>query len=230
MVSGFVKFPGETPPRNMFANPTDHDCPHGIPQTHLLVKQETRGLANALVILERQDARVMPTRLASTLSTQGCQLLPRMQWIPLGTSLQIEAKDPAEHHLQASRRGDVLFDVKLDPQHPRMRRPLVVQGLYRIDCRRHPWERAWIYVSPHDSVAISDAEGRFLIKNVPPGKYRITARHEGWELDAPRGGTRLEYIPELDARKISVKKNQTTEVLFDTLSGNLEFDPALTSN
>ena len=23
---------------------------------------------------------------------------------------------------------------------------------------RHPWERAWIYVSPHDSVALTNAE------------------------------------------------------------------------
>src|SRR5437016_4847694 len=66
-IAGFVKFPGETPPRNMFANASDHDCPHGIPQTHLLVKQETRGLQNALVVLDRRDRRVMPTPLQAEL-------------------------------------------------------------------------------------------------------------------------------------------------------------------
>src|SRR4029077_2548008 len=82
-ITGFVKFPGETPPRNMFANASDHDCPHGIPQTHLLVKQETRGLQNAVVVLERSDRRVMPSRLQSEIQTVGCELLPRVQWLPL---------------------------------------------------------------------------------------------------------------------------------------------------
>src|SRR3977135_2867542 len=101
-VTGFVKFPGETPPRNMFANASDHDCPHGIGQNHLLVKQETRGLENALVILVRQDRRVMPTRLQAELRTEGCRLLPRIQWVPLGTSLSLVNKDGATHRLHAT--------------------------------------------------------------------------------------------------------------------------------
>lgn len=209
----------------MFANPTDLDCPHGIAQNHLLVKQETRGLSNALVVLERQDVRVMPTRLAAMLTVVGCQLLPRVQWLAQGTSLLLVSKDRGPHHLKAMRKGNILFDVRVSPEQPMQRRPLVVAGLYKVDCLKHPWERSWIYVSPHESAAVTDAEGRFLIKNVPPGRYRISARHEGWELDTTQQGTRLEYIPMLDQRQIVVRKNQTTEVLFDTLSGNLEFDP-----
>ncbi len=229
-VGGFVKFPGETPPRNMFANPADHDCPHGIAQNHLLVKQTTRGLANALVILERTDVRVMPTRISIPLTTVGCQLTPRIQWVPQGTSLLLTSKDPAEHHLQALRKSYTLFDVRISPEQPLQRRPMVVAGMFKVNCQKHPWERAWVYVSPHDSVAITDADGRFLIKNVPPGKYHITARHEGWDLDTTAGGTRLEYIPMIDERHIVVRKNQTTEVLFDTLVGQLEFDPQPPSN
>src|SRR5690242_16369312 len=80
-VTGVVKFPGETPPRAMWVNPDDHDWPHGIAQNHLLVKQETLGLQNALVILERNDRRVMPTRIQAQLSVQGCTLWPRIQWV-----------------------------------------------------------------------------------------------------------------------------------------------------
>ncbi len=226
MVSGFVKFPGETPPRHMFANPADHDCPHGIPQNHLVVKQETRGLANALVVLDRKEKRIMPSLLKSELATVGCQLRPRMQWAALGTSLALFNKDGASHRLRAYRKDDVLFDVKLGPGGPPVRRPLVVAGLYKINCGRHPWERAWIYVSPHDSVAVSDQEGRFLIKNVPPGHYRLRVRHEGWDLDTFNKGTRLEYIPMQEDKPVLVQKDQNAEVIFDNLTGGLEFDPA----
>ncbi len=207
----------------MFANPQDHDCPHGIPQNHLIVKQETRGLANALVLLDRKDSRVMPSLLKYELSTVACQLKPRMQWVPQGASLALTNKDGAEHHLIAYRKSDTLFDVKLPGGIAPVRRPLVVAGLYKLNCGKHPWERAWIYVSPHDSVAVTDLQGSFLIKNVPPGGYVISARHEGWDLDTANQGTRPEYIPMAQYREVVVKKGQTSEVIFDNLTGSLQF-------
>jgi len=101
-ITGSVKFPGEAPPRNMFANASDHDCPHGIAQTHLLLNPYTLGLQNALVILDRSDRRVMPTRLNAELSMVGCMLIPRIQWVVLGTSLALTNKDGATHHLHAT--------------------------------------------------------------------------------------------------------------------------------
>jgi hypothetical protein len=201
----------------MFANESDHDCPPGIGQNHLLVKQETRGLQNVIVILERSDRRVMPTMLQVELAMVGCQCVPRIQWVPLGTSLLLVDKDGARHHLHAYKGDNTQFEADLAPDLPPARRPLVVPGLYKINCDRHPWERAWIYVSPHDSVAITDAQGRFTIKNVPVGHYRIRAWHEGWQ---EKGGTRdgrLEFVPMQDIREIKVRESEDTEVIFDTL-------------
>jgi len=218
-VSGFVKFPGETPPPSMYANESDHDCPHGIGQNHLIVKQETLGLKNVLVVLERTDRRVMPTRLSVELAMDGCRLLPRIFWVPLGTSLALTDKDGARHHLRALQKGNTLFEADLSPDTPSVRRPMVVPGLYQINCDHHPWERAWIYSSPHDSVAITDAEGRFVIKGVPPGRYVIHAWHEGWvPLPVNPGGGHPEFVPMRDVRTIKVRADQTTDVLFDTLS------------
>lgn len=208
----------------MFANPQEHDCPHGIPQTHLLVKQETRGLANAIVVLDRPGEEVMPTRLSATLTSEGCQLLPRVQWVRQGTSLLVSTKDPATHPLKVYREDQTLFEIRIEPGGKPIRRPLVVAGLYTVDCLRHPWERAWIYVSPHDSVAVTDAEGRFQIKNVPPGKYRIMARHEGWEIDTTAKGSRLEYFPMEDPRRIKVRSGESTDILFDNLTPVLDLD------
>ncbi len=222
-ITGFVKFPGEAPPRNMFANASDHDCPHGIAQTHLLLNPYTLGLQNALVVLDRDDRRVMPTRLQVELSTVGCQLIPRIQWVPLGASLALVDKDGATHHLHATLKGNTLFEADLTPEVPNARRPAVVPGLYKVNCDRHPWERAWIYVSPHDSVAISDSKGHFVMKNVPPGHYKIRVWHEGW-LEQPKDPAgRLEFKPMQDFRDVKVRENQETTVTFDTLvtSGGL---------
>ncbi len=202
----------------MFANATDHDCPHGIAQTHLLVKQETRGLQNALVILERRDRRVMPTRLAAELATVGCQLLPRVQWVALGTSLALVNKDGAFHHLHAYQRDNSMFEADLTAGSPSTRRPLVVPGLYKINCDKHPWERAWVYASPHDSVAITDSRGQFTMKNVPMGRYRIRVWHEGWmEKGKDRDG-RLEFQPMEETQEAKVRSDATTQVVLENLS------------
>jgi hypothetical protein len=221
-ITGFVKFPGETPPRNMFANASDHDCPHGIPQTHLLVKQDVRGLQNALIILERGDRRVMPTRLQSTLSTDGCQLLPRVQWLALGTSLLLINKDGASHHLHAWKDDNSLFEADVTSDGPPVRRPLVIPGLYKINCDKHLWERAWIYVSPHDSVAMTDSNGEFTIKRVPLGRYRICVWHEGWLDKGKDRDGRLEFQPMQQIEEINVRENHETEVLFDDLKPTFE--------
>jgi hypothetical protein len=211
----------------MFANLSDHDCPSGIPQTHLLLNPYTLGLQNALVILERQDRRVMPTRLQVSLITVGCQLLPRIQWVPLGASLALVDKDGATHHLRATFRGNTVFEADLSPESPNARRPAVVPGLYQVDCDLHPWERAWIYVSPHDSVAVTDAKGHFVMKNVPPGKYKIRIWHEGWVEQPKEADGRLKFMPMQDVRQVRVLENNDSEVTFDTLRSDL---PPLANN
>lgn len=217
VITGFVKFPGETPPSMMFANRDDHDCPHGIAQNHLLVKQETRSLQNALVVLERQDRRVMPTGVRAQLTTEGCTLVPRIQWIPLGTSLLLVNKDGASHRLRALQGSAAVFDVEMTPGEPPSRRPMVVPGLCKVQCERHLWERAWIYVSPHDSVAITDADGEFVMKNVPPGRYALRAWHEGWTEKAKDKDGRLEFRPMEQTLDVKVRSNKATSVLFENL-------------
>jgi hypothetical protein len=225
-ITGFVKFPGETPPRNMFANASDQNCPRGIPQTHLFVKQETRGLKNAFVILDRQDRRVMPTRLQAELATVGCELLPRIQWVPLGTSLSIADRDGAVHHIHAVQGENTVFEAEIGPDSPNARRPLVTPGLYKVNCDKHPWERAWICVSPHDSVAITDAEGHFIIKNVPVGRYRIRAWHEGWQVKGGSHNGRLEFVPMQDIRNVKVTEKEDAEVTFDSMAPTFEVQSA----
>ena len=73
---------------------------------------------------------------------------------------------------------------------------------------------------------MTDAEGHFVIKNVPPGRYRIRAWHEGWQ---EKGGTRgghPEYVPMQDIRDVKVKGNEEAEVIFDNLTPTFDVQSA----
>jgi hypothetical protein len=48
-----------------------------------------------------------------------------------------------------------------------------------VKCDIHPWMKGWVRVFDHPYFAVTDAQGRFEIKNAPAGKYRVVMWHEG---------------------------------------------------
>jgi hypothetical protein len=54
----------------------------------------------------------------------------------------------------------------------------------KFQCDVHPWMFAWVTVVDHPYFAVTDKEGNFTIKDVPPGKYKISYQHRK---AAPKG-------------------------------------------
>ena len=47
----------------------------------------------------------------------------------------------------------------------------------KFQCDVHPWMFAWVTVVDCPYFCVTDKEGKFTIKNVPPGKYTVEAAH-----------------------------------------------------
>jgi tRNA A37 threonylcarbamoyladenosine synthetase subunit TsaC/SUA5/YrdC len=47
-----------------------------------------------------------------------------------------------------------------------------------VRCNNHPWMQAFINVAPNPFFAVSDADGKFTIKGLPPGTYTLVADQE----------------------------------------------------
>ena len=200
----------------MFANPVDPACPRGIPQNHLIVKQENLGLKNAVIILDI-DEHSDPVDQRAALVSDNCTLTPRVQTVLVGTSITITSRGGAEHLIHAYLDGDTAFSVDIAGPEASVRRPLLGRGFYKIDCDKHLWERAWIYVADNRYTAVSDAGGYFTLADVPPGRYTLRAWHEGWTEKGKGPDGRMEYQPETEIQRVTVKSKRTTEVQFNNL-------------
>ncbi|HEX9112813.1 MAG TPA: carboxypeptidase-like regulatory domain-containing protein, partial [Nitrospirota bacterium] len=52
-----------------------------------------------------------------------------------------------------------------------------------LSCYVHPWQRAYVYIFDHPYATITDEEGKFVLKDVPPGTYAIRVWHEALGVD-----------------------------------------------
>jgi plastocyanin len=71
---------------------------------------------------------------------------------------------------------------------------------YRITCGYHGAMRSWVFVFEHPWYQVTGKDGRFQLRNVPPGEYRLEVNHPAGELKA--------------ARTIRVKSEETVVVEF----------------
>jgi uncharacterized protein (DUF2141 family) len=67
------------------------------------------------------------------------------------------------------------FNMALPNQGQDIPTELSRPGTVRVDCDAHGWMEGWIYVVDNPYYAITGADGKFTIADVPPGEYDLVA-------------------------------------------------------
>jgi hypothetical protein len=52
------------------------------------------------------------------------------------------------------------------------------EGMFVIKCDVHPWMQSYMGVFSHPFFAVTGADGKFTIANLPAGTYEVEAWHE----------------------------------------------------
>jgi hypothetical protein len=71
-----------------------------------------------------------------------------------------------------------MYNIGLPEKGSMVTKPLTKTGLIEVTCDSHPWMHGYIQVLDHPYAAVSNADGEFVIKDIPPGTYAIETWHE----------------------------------------------------
>jgi len=149
-------------------------CGTELPDHAIVVDAQGR-LANAVVVL----TGVKRAAAAETMVTNDkCAFVPRVQIVRPNANVKTTSKDPILHTTNAQlESGRTLFNVALPIAGITITKPIGNAGNVRLSCNTHPWMRGWMVVTD-DAAAVTGADGRFSIDNVPPGTYELRIWHE----------------------------------------------------
>jgi hypothetical protein len=148
-------------------------CGHELPDEAIAVDAQGR-LANAVVIL----TGLKRAAADAVVINEKCRFGPRVQLARPNATIRTTSKDPILHTTQAQlENGRTIFNVALPVPGLNITKPIGAAGTLRLSCNTHPWMRGWVIVTD-EAAAVSGADGRFTIDNVPPGTYELRVWHE----------------------------------------------------
>jgi len=185
VIDGQVRFGGVAPKAEAISVDRDPVCskvfPGGVATEATVVVDSDGGLANAFVVLTSGiDFRSVPRPPTApvALDQKDCRFLPRVVGVRAGQRLRVGNGDGTLHNVRAKATKNAPFNIGLAPGKHLERIFTVAERMVQLHCHVHHWMTAWVGVIEHPYFAVTDAQGRFRIDNVPPGSYGVEVWHE----------------------------------------------------
>jgi plastocyanin len=177
-LSGRIVYDGKPPAAKNIEPTKDAEvcAKHKIPDERLIVSADG-GIANAVVMLRTKGVEVAPSYASAanekvTLDNKGCKFEPHVAIITTGQELALKNSDPIGHNSKL----EAFNNQGINPILPAGGDPtmykFVADETYPVpvSCNIHPWMKAWLVVRKDPYAAVTDADGKFAIKDLPAGK------------------------------------------------------------
>jgi plastocyanin len=184
-IIGTVTFKGTPPaeiPLTQMEDNADCMATHKeLPTTHHYVVGANGEFGNVTVYLQGMDGKSTGASAApAVLDQKGCLYTPTILAVQTGQKITVKNSDDCIHNVHSVPKtaGNQEYN---DPQQPggadltyTFPKP---ELFLKFQCDVHPWMFAWVSVFDHPYFSVTGTDGKFVIKNVPPGKYTIVAQH-----------------------------------------------------
>ena len=186
-VSGIIKLDGPQPKRPPLPlTPESRKLYEGrpYPRDEVELVNEKREIQNVFVYIRKglPAGKTYPApKKPALLDQKRSMFRPRIQGLFVGQDFAMRNSDPIIHNVRSLSQENRPFNIAQPAGTPdRLKRFSDKEGPIELRCDFHRWMRAYIFVMEHPFFAITDPQGRFHIKNLPPGEYTLATWHESF--------------------------------------------------
>ena len=210
-ITGTITLKGTPPPEKEIADiKTDVNCGklHTAPvKTRFYVVGANGALADVFVTLKGISGKSTGASAAPLMIDQkGCEYIPYVAACQTGQKIQVKNSDPVLHNVHPTPANTAAGNKEVNQAQMAGGADLTFvfpapENFLRFKCDVHPWMFSYVNVVDHPFFAVSGADGKFSIKNVPPGKYTVVAMHRK---AAPAPGVEKEIEVTADGAKLDL--------------------------
>lgn len=182
-VKGTVKFEGAAPKPTRIDMSQDPLCVKAHPTpatTEEVVVGAGGGLANVVVYVSDglTSHDFQPPQQPAVLEQKGCQYKPHVLALQANQTLEVVNSDETTHNIHPSPSNNREWNMTQPHGVPLEKTFAREEIAIPVKCNVHPWMKGYIAVFKHPYFAVTDKNGNFELKDVPPGTYTITAWQE----------------------------------------------------
>jgi plastocyanin len=184
-IIGVIMFKGTPPAEKQITPIMDNpDCAalyKIAPTTHFYVVGPNGELSDVVVSLKDITGKSTGASAPPVILDQkGCIYTPSILAVQTGQKIIVKNSDNCVHNVHAkptvegnNESNDVQMPGGADLTYT-FAKP---EPFLKFQCDVHPWMFAWVTVVDSPYFCVSDKDGKFVIKDVPPGKYTVAAAH-----------------------------------------------------
>ena len=183
-LAGKAAFQGTAPAAEKIKADADPKCklihPDGITSDDVVVNANGT-LKNVFVyVKEGLSGKTYPApKEAVVFDQHGCQYSPKVFGIQVNQPLEIVNSDDTLHNVHSLAANNQQFNLGMPIKGMKLKKTFTKpEVMVKIKCEVHPWMHAYAGVLDHPFFAVTDDQGNFEIKNLPPGSYVVEAWHE----------------------------------------------------
>ncbi len=178
---GEVKLTGDIPePKKIMIDKDQEVCGKERLSEALIVSKTSKGIQHAVVSLVgiKKGRPVDRPKGGIEFVQKGCRFTSHVLVVPEQGTVDIINDDPMTHNIHTFSIENAPINKAQPKTLRRISATLEVPETFRVQCDIHKFMQGWWIVTDSPYYVLTDAEGRFTLKDVPPGTYKLQVWHE----------------------------------------------------